>query len=161
MFTIRAAYSDKVEIKTSLKRAGEFFADIKNFVELMPGIESIRTDASGITHWKIRAAIPVVGEMKQNFAVRLTEKTDERIEWSPASGERENFLRYAADFIAKEANLTLVQFSQTVEMRRGSARELHLLAGLAGESIISSEMSKRVAEMIKTFVRKACERLEN
>ncbi len=161
MFTIRAGYSDKVEVKTSLEKVGEFFADIRNFVELMPGIESIHTDGRGITHWKICAAIPLVGEMKQSFSVELSEKTDEHIEWSPLQGEKQNFLRYAVDFVEKNANLTLIQFSQTVEMRRNSARELHLLAGLAGESIISKEMSKRVAEMIKTFVRRARERLES
>ncbi len=160
MFTIRAAYSDQVEIKTGLQRANEFFTDIKNFVELMPGIESIHTDGKGVTHWKIRAEIPVIGEMRQSFTVALSEKNEDRIEWSPIKGERENLLRYAVDFAEKDANLTLVQFSQTVEMRRNSARELHLLAGLAGESIISGEMSKRVAEMIKTFVRRARERLE-
>jgi len=161
MFTIRAAYSDKVEVKTSLRRASEFFADIKNFVELMPGIESIHTDGKGLTHWKIRAEIPFIGEMKQSFTVELSEKNDERIEWSPLKGEKQNLLRYAVDFVEKTQNLTLVQFSQTVEMRRDSARDLHLLAGLAGESIISGEMSKRVAEMIKTFVRKSRERLES
>ena len=161
MFTIRAAYSDKVEVKSSLQKITEFFADIKNFVELMPGIESIHTDGKGVTHWRIRADIPFIGEMKQSFTVELSEKSDERIEWSPVSGEKQNLLRYAVDFVEKGANLTLVQFSQTVEMRRNSARELHLLAGLAGESIISSEMSKRVAEMIKVFVRRARERLES
>ena len=160
MFTIHAGYSDKVEIKTSLENVGRFFADIKNFVELMPGIESIHTDGRGITHWQIRAAIPLVGEMKQKFAVELSEKNDEHIEWSPLKDEKQNFLRYAVDFVEKSKNLTLVHFSQTVEMRRNSARDLHLLAGLAGESIISKEMSKRVAEMIKTFVQKARERLE-
>ncbi len=160
MFTIRAAYSDRVEIKTGLERANEFFTNIKNFVELMPGVESIHTDGRGLTHWKIRAEIPFIGEMRQSFTVELSEKNDERIEWSPAGGEKQNLLRYAVDFAAKGANLTMVQFSQTVEMRRNSARELHLLAGLAGESIISGEMSKRVAEMIKTFVRRARERLE-
>jgi carbon monoxide dehydrogenase subunit G len=161
MFTIRAAYSDKVEIKTGLERANEFFTDIKNFVELMPGVESIHTDGKGLTHWRIRAEIPFIGEMRQSFTVELSEKNDERIEWSPAAGEKQNLLRYAVDFAAKEVNLTVVQFSQTVEMRRNSARELHLLAGLAGESIISGEMSKRVAEMIKTFVWRAGERLES
>jgi carbon monoxide dehydrogenase subunit G len=161
MFTVRAGYSDKVEVKTSLERATEFFTDIKNFIELMPGIESIHTDGKGITHWKIRAEIPIIGAMKQSFSVELSEKSDDRIEWSPISGEKQNFLRYAVDLVEKGANLTLIQFSQTVEMRRNSARELHLLAGLAGESIISGEMSKRVAEMIKTFVQKARERLES
>ncbi len=160
MFTIRAVYSDKVEVKSGLQKVSDFFADIKNFVELMPGIESIHTDGKGFTHWRIRADIPFIGEMKQSFTVELSEKSEDRIEWSPVKGEKQNLLRYAVDFVEKGANLTLVQFSQTVEMRRSSAKELHLLAGLAGESIISREMSKRVAEMIKVFVQKARERLE-
>lgn len=161
MFTIRAGYTDKIEIKTSLKRVAEFFADIKNFVELMPNVESIHTDAKGVTQWKIRAAIPIIGEMKQSFAVRLSEKNDERIEWSPLAGEKENFLRYAVDLTENGADETLVQISQAVEMRRNTARDLHLLAGLAGEAAISREMGKRVAEMIKAFVRKSRERLES
>lgn len=160
MFTIRAAYSDKVEVKTSVEKVAAFFGDIKNFVELMPGVESIHTDGKGATHWKIRAEIPIVGAMREDFSVELAEKSAERIEWSPIAGEKRNFLRYAVDLIEKEAETTLVQFSQTVEMRRESARDLHLLAGLAGESRISKEMTKRVAEMIKIFVRKMRERLE-
>jgi carbon monoxide dehydrogenase subunit G len=160
MFTIRANYSDTVELKTNADAAREFFADIRNFVELMPGVESIHIDAKGIAHWTIRAEIPVVGSMMQKFAVVKTEDDEEIIEWSPVAGEAKNLLRFAAEFLEKGKNLTLVQFSQVVELRRNSARDFHLLAGLAGESIISSEMSKRVAEMIKTFVRKAKERLE-
>lgn len=160
MFTIKANYSDTVEVNTNLENVREFFSDIKNFVELMPGIESIHTDAKGITHWTIRAEIPIVGAMMQKFAVQLSENDEDRIEWSPVAGETKNLLRYAADFLEKGKNLTLVHFSQVVEMRRSSARELHLLAGLAGESIISNEMSKKIAEMIKIFVRKAKEKLE-
>ena len=48
-----------------------------------------------------------------------------------------------------------------VELRRTSARELHMLAGLAGESIISNEMSKRIAEMITVFIDRAKAKLEN
>lgn len=160
MFTIRANYSDTVEVKTSLDEVRVFFADIRNFVELMPGIESIHIDAKGIAHWTIRAEIPFVGSMMQKFAVEKTEDAEEIIEWSPAAGESKNLLRYAAEFLEKGKNLTLVQFSQVVELRRSSARELHLLAGLAGETIISTEMSKRIAEMIKIFVQKAKEKLE-
>ena len=160
MFTIKANYSNSVEVKTSIDAVREFFADIKNFVELMPGVESIHIDAKGIAHWTIRAEIPVIGSMMQKFAVEKTEDEEESIEWSPAAGESKNLLRFAAGFLQKGKNITLVQFSQVVELRRNSARELHLLAGLAGESIISSEMSKRVAEMINVFVRKAKEKLE-
>ncbi len=69
MFTIRAGYSDKVEVKSSLEKARAFFGDIKNFVELMPSVESIYTDAKGVSHWTIRADIPFVGSMMQKFAV--------------------------------------------------------------------------------------------
>jgi carbon monoxide dehydrogenase subunit G len=160
MFTIRAKYTDTVEVKTTLERAREFFADIKNFVELMPEVESIHTDGKGVTHWKIRAEVPLVGVFSQKFAVELAEDSEERIEWLPVPGEKQNLLRYAADFLEKGANTTMVNFTQMVELRRSSARDLHLFAGVAGESFISSEMTKRIGKMIRVFVQRAKEKLE-
>ena len=160
MFTVKAGYSDDVEIKTNAERVREFFSDIRNFADLMPGIASIHTDAKGVAHWKIQAEIPVVGQMMQKFAVELSENSEERIEWFPVALETQNFLRFSADFLEKARDVTLIHFSQMVELRRKSARELHYLAGLAGESLISSEMSKKVSEMIKVFIQRAKEKLE-
>ncbi len=160
MFTIKAGYSDQIEFNSSIEKVREFFCDIRNFADLMPGISGIHTDAKGIAHWKIEAALPVVGSMTQKFAVELAEDSEERVEWFPIALETQNFLRYSADFLEKAKNITIVHFSQMVELRRKSARDLHLLAGLAGESLISSEMSKRITEMIKTFINRAKEKLE-
>jgi carbon monoxide dehydrogenase subunit G len=160
MFTVKAGYSDVIELRSGVDRVREFFADITNFAELMPGITQIHTDAKGVAHWRIQAEIPFVGQMLQKFDVELAEDSEDRIEWSPLRTEAENFLRYSADFLEKAKDVTHVHFSQMVELRRRSARDLHYLAGLAGESLISSEMSKRIAEMIKVFIEKAKERLE-
>jgi carbon monoxide dehydrogenase subunit G len=160
MFTIKAGYTDDIEIRSSADKVREFFADITNFAELMPGIAQIHTDAKGVAHWRIQAEIPFVGQMLQKFAVELAENTAERIEWSPIRTEAENFLRYSAEFLEKAKDVTLVHFSQMVELRRKSGRELHYLAGFAGESLISSEMTKRIREMIKVFIDRAKERLE-
>jgi len=161
MFTIRAGFTDKIEIKQSAEKVREFFLDIKNFADLMPGIASVHTDAKGIAHWKIQAEIPHVGAISQRFEVMLAENSDERVEWFPLREETQNFLRYSADFLSKARDVTVIQFSQMVELRRKSARELHMLAGLAGESLISSELSKKVQEMIKVFIQRAKERLED
>ena len=160
MFTVKAGYSDNIEVQTNVEKVREFFADITNFVDLMPGIASIHTDAKGVAHWKIQAEIPLVGQMMQKFAVELSENSDERIEWFPVSVETQNFLRFSAEFLEKAKNVTLVHFSQMVELRRKSARDLHYLAGLAGESLISTEMTKKVREMIKVFIQRAKEKLE-
>ena len=160
MFTVRAGFDDQIEVNSSLEKVREFFGDIANFAELMPGITQIYTDAKGIAHLKIQAEIPMVGKMLQKFAVELAEATDERIEWSPLGPETENFLRYSADFFEKAKNVTLVRFTQMVEIRRRSARDLHMLAGLAGETLISNEMTKRITEMIMVFIDRAKERLE-
>jgi len=160
MFTVKAGYSDDVEVQTNVEKVREFFSDIKNFVDLMPGIASIHTDAKGVAHWKIQAEIPVVGQMMQKFAVELSENSEERIEWFPVALETQNFLRFSADFLEKARDVTLIHFSQMVELRRKSARELHYLAGLAGESLISTEMTKKVSEMIKVFIQRAKEKLE-
>lgn len=160
MFTIRAGYTDDIELRTSVEKVREFFADITNFAELMPGVSQVHIDAKGVAHWKVQTEIPVVGQILQKFVLELAENSDDRIEWSPLRTEAENFLRYSADFLEKAKNVTLVHFSQVVELRRRSARDLHLLAGLAGESLISNEMTKRISEMIKIFIGRAKERLE-
>lgn len=160
MFTVKASYSNDIEFQSGIERVREFFGDIANFAELMPGITQIHTDAKGVAHLKIQAEIPFVGEMLQKFAIERAEDTEDRIEWSPTAIESGNFLRYSADFLEKAKNLTGVHFSHMVEIRRKSARDLHYLAGLAGESLISSEMSKRITEMIRIFIEKAKERLE-
>jgi hypothetical protein len=160
MFTVRAGYSNDIEIASSAERVREFFLDIRNFADLMPGVQQVHTDAKGVAHWKVQTDIPVVGQILQKFVLQLTENSEERVEWAPLRTEAENFLRYSADFFEKAKNTTLVHFSQMVELRRRSARDLHYLAGLAGETIISNEMSKRITEMIRTFIERAKERLE-
>jgi carbon monoxide dehydrogenase subunit G len=160
MFTIRAGYTDDIEVRSSLDRVRDFFADITNFADLMPGVQQVHTDAKGIAHWKVKAEIPFIGQILQKFDVQLAEDTPHRVEWSPLGVETQNFLRYSAEFLEKAKDLTVVRFSQMVELRRKSARELHYLAGLAGESLISSEMTKRISEMIGVFIDRAKERLE-
>jgi carbon monoxide dehydrogenase subunit G len=161
LFRIKAEYSEQVELKTSLERARTFFGELRNFAELMPGVESIRKEASGIIRWTVRADIPLLGAMRAAFAVEETDNTTERIEWSPAAAEKQNYLRYAAAFEKRGASSTLVRIVQRVEMRRQHARELHLLAGLVGEGRISAEMQKRVTEMVKTFLQRARAKLES
>lgn len=160
MFTIKASINENFEFAAKLATVKEFFGDITNFADLMPGVQQIHLDAKGVAHLKIQAEIPVVGAMVQNFAVEKIEDDDDHIEWLPIAGEAQNFLRYTADFLEKAKNITLVHFSQAVELRREKARDLHFLAGMAGEAIISSEMTKRFAEMVKVFIEKAKQRLE-
>src|SRR5262245_52066138 len=107
MFTVRAGYTDKVEVETSIDKVREFFSDIKNFVDLMPGIASIHTDAKGVAHWKIQAEVPLVGQIVQRFEVILAEATDERVEWFPLREETQNFLRYSVDLLSKARDVTV------------------------------------------------------
>ena len=161
MFTVKAGYAGDIEFRSGIDNVRAFFADVTNFAKLMPGITQIHTDANGVALWRIQAEIPLVGQMLQKFAVELGENTDDRIEWLPLGNEAENYLRYSADFLAKTKDTTLVHFSQIVELRRKKASELHSLAWLAGESLISGAMTTRIAEMITIFVNRAKERLEN
>lgn len=159
MFKIKAEHSEQVELKTSLERAREFFGELRNFVELMPGVEAIKNQAGGIKLFMVKAEVPALGAMRAAFAVEQTDDSPWRIEWSPARGEKGNFLRYVAAFEERGAK-TLVRIAQHVEMRREHARELHMFAGFVGEGRISAEMQKHVATMIKTFVQGARARLE-
>ena len=159
MFQVRAVFSEQVEWRTSAEAARAFFNDLRNFVELMPGVERITADAEGIARWLIRAEVPVIGAIRQAFAVSKSVDEPARIEWSPAAGESRNFLRYTASFEERGAT-TRIRIEQRVELRRGSARELHMLAGLAGEGRLSAALQKGVTEMLQSFLQRARARLE-
>ena len=159
MFQLRAAFSEQVEWRTSAEAAREFFGDLKNFVELMPGVERISSEAGGIARWLIRTEVPVVGAIRQAFAVAKTLDEPARIEWSPAAGESKNFLRSAATFEPR-GETTRIRIEQRVELRRNHARELHMLAGLAGESRLSAALQNRVTEMLQSFLQRARARIE-
>jgi len=160
MFRIKAEYSEQIEVRTSIERAREFFDNLRNIADLMPNIEGIKGEADGIMRWMVRAEVPMLGSMRAAFPVERTDGQANRIEWSPASTEKKNFLRYAAVFEEHGAK-TLVRIVQHVEMRRQNARELHMLAGLVGEGRISAELQKHVASMIKTFLERARAKLED
>ena len=160
MFQIRAAFSEQVEWGVSVGRAREFFGDLKNFAELMPGVERITSEAGGRARWVIRAEVPVIGSIRQAFEIFRSSDTPERIEWSPVAGEQKNFLRYAASFESRGETTTRIRIEQRVELRRASARELHTLAGLAGESRLSAALQKGVTEMLQAFLQRARTRLE-
>src|SRR5258705_1448725 len=159
MFRIKASYTGQLELKTTLERAREFFGELRNFADLMPGIEGIRKESGGIVRWSVRAEVPVIGSVQGSFAVRKTEDRPERLEWSPAGTEMKNYLRYAAAFEVRGHNV-LIKISQHVELRRPHARDLHSLAAFIGEGAISSELQKRITEMIKTFLERAQDKLE-
>ena len=159
MFQLRAGFSEQVEWRTSTEAAREFFGDLKNFVELMPGVERITADARGIARWLIRADVPVVGAIRQAFSVRKSVDEPTRIEWSPAVGESQNLLRYIATFEGR-GDVTRIRIEQRVELRRKSARELHTLAAVAGESRLSAALQKGVTEMLQAFLQRARTHLE-
>ena len=159
MFLVKANCSEQVEWKTSVERAREFLNDWRNFVELMPNVERITAEAGGVARWLIRAEVPVVGSIRQAFAVFQAVDDPARIEWAPVTGERQNLLRYSATFEA-QGETTRVRVQQRVELRRDNARQLHTLAGLAGEGRLSEALQRRVAEMLRTFLQRARARLE-
>lgn len=159
MFRIKASYSDQVELRTTMARAREFFGELRNFVDLMPGIEGIRKEANGIMRWIVRAEVPVIGAVHASFTVEQTKNEPHRLEWSPARSEMKNYLRYAAAF-EERGQKVLIRIAQQVELRRPNAKDLHRLAVFLGEGPISAEMQKRVGEMIRTFLERARTKLE-
>jgi hypothetical protein len=159
MFRIKASYADQLELRTTIERAREFFGELRNFADLMPGIEGIRKEAGGIMRWMVRAEVPIIGAVQAAFTVEKTEDSPDRLEWSPARSEMKNYLRYAAVF-EERGHKVLIKIVQHVELRRQHAKDLHRFAILVGEGAISAEMQKRVREMIKTFLERARVKLE-
>jgi carbon monoxide dehydrogenase subunit G len=160
MFVIKSRYEDQIEIESTLENVRDFFSNPKNFVEMMNGVESIKALSDTLNRWIIRVEFPVIGAIKQEFLVEKTADTEEFIEWMPAKTERQNFLRFSADYLVTNANKTVVRLLQMVELRREKATQLHILAAVATEGIINQEMSKHIGKMLNNFLKQAKLKLE-
>ncbi len=159
MFVIKSNVTEQYEFRTSIEKARNFFSDGNNYVELMPNVDSIETDTKGVLRWNIAVVVPMIGKWKMSFAVDFL-VSDDIIEWFPASLEKQNYLRCVTQLVEKKADLVQVQITHNLELRRQQASEFHILAGMAGEKMISQEMQSEVAKMLKTFMQKATEKLE-
>lgn len=159
MFIIKSNVNDRYDFQTPFEKAWNFFADGNNYVELMPNLDSIHTDGRGVSRWNISVDVPLIGSWKMAFAVDFL-ATDDMIEWYPSVNEKQNFLRCVTQIVNKNEDFVEVRIAHNLELRRQQATDLHLLAGLAGESMISREMQSEVSRMLKTFMTRAKERLE-
>lgn len=158
MFRVKSSFKTEIEIKAPLSRIKEFFSDLKNFTEMLAGVESIRRESGGITRWTIATDTPV-GRVRLSLPVRETSPYADTIEWSPALNESENLLRYSLKFEPIKA-ATLVRVSQQVELRRRRAWDLHPGVGLMSEARISAALQRRINEAIEDFLKRVKEKLE-
>jgi len=158
MFRVKSSFKTELEIKAPLARVRAFFADLRNFPELLPGVENIRHELGGIARWTIATDTPV-GRVRLSLPVRETSPHADVIEWSPALQESENLLRYSLKFEERDGT-TAVTVSQQVELRRKRAWDLHPGVALMGEARISNALQRRINEAIEDFLVRVKERLE-
>src|SRR6266496_562917 len=158
MFRVKSSFKTELEIKAPLTRVRAFFADLRNFPELLPGVENIRHESGGVTRWTIATDTPV-GRVRLSLPVRETSPHADTVEWSPALNETQNLLRYSVKFEERKG-ATLVDISQQVELRRKRAWDLHPGVGLMGEARLSSALQRRINEAIEDFLVRVKEKLE-
>jgi carbon monoxide dehydrogenase subunit G len=158
MFRVKSSFKTQIEIKAPVDKVREFFKELSNFTDLLGGVESIRRESGGVVRWTIATDTPV-GRVRLSLPVRETSPHADVIEWSPASGEDQNLLRYSLKFDEQQRS-TLVRVSQQVELRRRRAWDLHPGVGLMGEARLSAALQRRINEAIENFLARVKEILE-
>ena len=158
MFRVKSSFKGKIEIKAPLTRVKGFFANLKNFTDMLAGVEAIRREAAGVERWTIATETPV-GHVRFSFPVRETSPHANMIEWSPAPNEKGNLLRYSLKLEEKNG-ITSVDISHQVELRRKRAWDLHPGVGLMTETRLSNALQRRINEQIEVFLERVKEKLE-
>ena len=157
MFRVKSSFKKELQIKAPFEKVREFFADLNNLSEMLWGIEGIHREP-GLARWTIATDTPV-GRIRFSFPVRETSPNLNTIEWSPALNETQNLLRYSLKFSNSE-NITQVDISQQVELRRKRAWELHPGVAFMSEARLNSALQRRINAAIEDFLVRVKEKLE-
>jgi len=158
MFRIKSSFKTQLEIKAPLETVRDFFAELHNLSDMLWGVEGIHREP-GLARWTIATDTPV-GRIRFSFPVRETSSNPNTIEWVPAINETQNLLRYSLKF-SNSNELTHVDISQQVELRRKRAWDLHPAVALMSEARLNSALQRRISAAIEDFLVRAQERLEN
>ena len=159
MFRVKADCNAQIEIKCSQSSTYDFFSEARNWVALLPSLESLTAERDGAWRWTVRAEVPMLGAMRVPFRVERAEIAPSRIEYTPAPGEQQNYLRCVAAF--SELGLTTrISVAQALELRRAEARALHPLAAMAGATRIGAEVQRQMAVKLQEFLQAVRTRLE-
>ena len=157
MFRVKSSFKTQLEIKAPLEKVRDFFADLHSLSEMLWGVEGIHREP-GLARWTIATDTPV-GRIRFSFPVRDTSPNANTIEWTPAINESQNLLRYSVKFSNSE-DMTCVDISQQVELRRKRAWELHPGVALMSEARLNSALQRRINAAIEDFLERVREKLE-
>jgi len=157
MFRIKSSFKTQLEIKAPLQTVRDFFADLHNLSDMLWGVEGIHREP-GLARWTIATDTPV-GRIRFSFPVRETSPNPNTIEWVPAINETQNLLRYSLKF-SNSNELTHVDISQQVELRRKRAWDLHPGVALMSEARLNSALQRRINAAIEDFLARVKEKLE-
>ena len=157
MFRVKSSFKREIEIKAPIEKVRDFFANLNNLAEMLWGIEGIHREP-GLARWTIATETPV-GRIRFSFLVRDTSPSQNMIEWSPALNETQNLLRYSVKF-ANSIDMTRVDISQQVELRRKRAWELHPGVAFMSEARLNSALQRRINAAIEDFLVRVKEKLE-
>lgn len=158
MFRVKSSFKKELEINAPLDRVRDFFADLKNLSDMLWGVEGVHREP-GLARWTIATETPV-GRIRFSFPVRDTSPNPHMIEWTPARNETQNLLRYSLKF-KNGKDVTLVDISQQVELRRKRAWDLHPGVALMSEARLNSALQRRINAAIEDFLVRVKEKLES
>jgi uncharacterized membrane protein len=149
-FTISAEVENKTTINLSQKIVHDYFEDLTIYPKFFPDMVSVTDKGNNQSEWTYRVDYPLAEAWNAVFE-QFKKGTSENLLFESNSTDQ-NYLKCNASFTSVSSNRTLVDIYIKVVLTREKASDIHFLAGVLGEKLISEKMKSKLDDDLQTFI---------
>jgi hypothetical protein len=159
LFTVDASASASYSVSVPREALRSYLDDIGLFSRNMPGVVGVTLIDANRYLYRTERTVPLSPSLKTDFEVRKETHGDSLTIYRSTDENSFNYMACSVLIRPRDAGHTSIDIQLRVRLTRENASEIHWLAPLLGESLISRQMSIDLEEMLHDFIERSNEEL--
>ncbi len=159
LFTVDASASVTYEVAIPRQELGTYLDDIGLFARNMPGVVAVEPIGTQRYLYRTERSIPLSTPMRTDFEVCRATEGDSLTIYRSTNDQSSNYMECRVLIRPEGASQTSIGIHLRVRLIREHASDIHWLAPLLGETLISRQMSLDLEDMLHEFVNRSTQEL--
>jgi len=150
-FTISAEVEQSASFNINQKTVHDYFLNLNIYPKYFPDMVSVTDDGNNKSEWTYKVDYPLSPTWDITFDEKENDSPNSQLVFE-SDKNNNNYLYCRAVFKNISETQTGVDITIKVTLTREKASDIHFLAGIMGEKLISEKMKSKLEDDLQTFI---------